>query len=207
MTMRAMDAKQCAWFIKHYKHTTNEEIERKLCISTTTLHRWARRFNLKKSPQFMRKAILRANTAAVEAVKNETGEAKRRRAENAIRNSSKTRFKAGVYAHANRTAEELALINEKRVKTWKATRKSEELRLNWGLEQRHHFRFAKSQDPKKQKAMCGTRYRLKNNGYIFKRGSMVVYYTPDTKRGARIEKNAQKLGFIFKDIDDGNIYT
>lgn len=155
----------------------------------------------------MRRAILRANAAAVEAVKNETGEAKRRRAENATRNSSKTRFKAGVYAHANRTAEELAVINEKRVKTWKATRKLEELRLNWGLEQRHHFRFAKSQDPKKQKAICGIRYRLKLSGYIFKRGSMIVYYTPDTKRGERIEKNAQKLGFIFREIDDGNIHT
>lgn len=188
------------WLIHHYKHTKNAAILERFGICATTLHRIVRRLKLKKSHQFMHKAMVAATAAARQAVLNETGEAKRRRAENAIKNCMNTRFKTGVYAHANRSKEERDAITQKAVASWKKNRAADELRLNWGLETRYHYRFPKLTDPKKQKALCGLRYSLRKLGYKFdKLGAMVCYISPDTKRSEKREKHGKELGLIFRE--------
>lgn len=44
------------WIIKHYKHTKNAEIMARFNIGESTLHRYARKYGLKKSKAFMKKA-------------------------------------------------------------------------------------------------------------------------------------------------------
>ena len=44
------------WIIKHYKHTKNAEIMARFNIGESTLHRCARKYALKKSNAFMKKA-------------------------------------------------------------------------------------------------------------------------------------------------------
>ena len=44
------------WIIKHYKHTKNAEIMARFNIGESTLHRCARKYGLKKSNVFMKKA-------------------------------------------------------------------------------------------------------------------------------------------------------
>lgn len=43
------------WLVAHFRHTTNPEIARRLGISETTMHRFARELGLTKSRQHMRK--------------------------------------------------------------------------------------------------------------------------------------------------------
>lgn len=187
------------WFVNHFEHTKNAVICAKLGIKLTTMHRLKRELGLKKTKAFMRKTQLEATTAARIAVLNETADKKQRRQENARRNNQKARFKKGVWALRNKTSSELEEISKKRVASWEKSRQADEMRLNWGIETKHHFRFAKVLDPKKQKILLNLRYNMRRLGYVFpKIGSMVAYYNEETKRSSRREATAAKLGMLIK---------
>lgn len=189
--------KQTAWLIRHFKHTKNDEICAKLNISSSYLHRLARLHGLTKTRQFMRKMQLAASRAGVIAIANEDDEAKERRRQQANKNRNPERsFRKGVYALANKTPEELAAIHAKQAAKWKATRKADEIRLNWGYEQQTKFRFRRLQDPDQNTEACKLRSYMRRIGYkIEGRSGMVAYITPDTKRSERCENKAIKLGF------------
>lgn len=196
----ALNDKQLAWFIRHYKHTKNDEICAKLGISTSYLHNLARRHGLKKSKQFMKKCQAAAVVAAKIAVENEDDEAKARRADNARKNAEKGRFQKGEWALANKTAEELAAINEKRKETWYKTRRDDEVRLNWGLPQETNFHFARVQDPHRNRCLMQLRTNMRRkNGYeIPQKSGMVAYVVATTKRSVKREENAKKFGMIIR---------
>lgn len=52
----SLSEEDIAWIIKHYKHTKNAEIMARFNIGESTLHRCARKYGLKKSNVFTKKA-------------------------------------------------------------------------------------------------------------------------------------------------------
>ena len=195
-----LSERQILWLKNHFKHTKNEDICQRFGISLSALHRIRRKFGLKKSHQFMVKAQAEATAAAQIAASNENYEQQQRRKEIARQNSIKGRFKQGQWALANKTTEQLAEITKKRVATWKESRRVDEIRLNFGLDQRTKFKFPKMQDPHKQQQVMGLRYNMRRNGYVFpKRGGMVAYITPETHRSKKQEDHARKFGILIKE--------
>ena len=198
--MPKINERQVLWLKKHFKHTKNDEICAKLGISTSYLHHLARQYGLKKSKQFMKKAQLNASAIGAEVVRNETGEAKARRSEIARQNAKLGHFKPGVWALRNKTAEEIAEITRKKAASWKATRQADETRLDWGLPTQTKFRFARHRY--KNKRLCQLRGYMRKIGYhIPDKAGMKAYVTVDTKRSAKCEAEAIKLGMIIKEQD------
>lgn len=61
------------------------------------------------------------------------------------------------------------------------------------------FHFRRHLDPEKNKQLCSLRNYLKRKGYeIPGRAGMAVYVTRETRRSAKMESKAEKLGMIIK---------
>lgn len=194
--------KQTQWLVRHFKHTKNDDIIARLHISMSYLHRLARQLGLKKTKQFMRKTQANAVVHAQAAIAAEDEEAKERRRQQANQNRNPDRcFKPGIYALANKTAEERAAIQAKQTATWKATRRADETRLNWGLPQETNFHFARDPDPDKNQAIIKLRCYLRNRCRyeIPGKSGMVIYITAETNRSPKMELRAQKLGMIIRE--------
>jgi hypothetical protein len=194
--------RQTQWLIRHFKHTKNDEITARLHISASYLHRLARQLGLKKTKQFMRKTQANAVVHAQAAIAAEDEEAKERRRQQANQNRNPDRcFKPGIYFLASKTAEERAAIQAKQTATWKATRRADETRLNWGLPQQTKFHFARDPDPEKNKAIIKLRCYLRNRCRyeIPGKSGMVIYITAETNRSLKLEQRAQKLGMIVRE--------
>ena len=193
---------QTQWFIANFKHTKNDEIKARLGISTSYLHILARKLGLKKTPEFMRQCQANAVAAAQIAIANEDEEAKERRRQQANQNRKNNLFRKGVWALANKTAEELAEINARRKASWAKTRKADEARLNFGRARKTKFRFAKHPDPEKNQRIIKIRCYLRSPRRRYEipdRGGMVIYITPETRRSPKMEEVAKKLGMIVRE--------
>ncbi len=191
---------QIKWLKKHFKHTKNDVIRERLGLSHSTLHRIARELGLKKTPQFMKKMQLAASAAGKAAIDAEDEAAKERRRQQANANRNPERcFKKGEWSLAKCPPEKLSVINAKRAASWRKTRQADEARLNWGLPTQTKFHFRRHPDPDKNRKLCGLRNYLKRKGYeIPGRAGMAVYVTRETRRSAKMETKAKKLGMIIK---------
>ena len=191
---------QTKWLQKHFKHTKNDVIRERLGLSHSTLHRIARELGLKKTPQFMKKMQLAASAAGKAAIDAEDDAAKERRRQQANQNRNPERcFKKGEWSLAKCPPEKLSIINAKRAAAWLKTRQADEARLDWGLPTQTKFHFRRHPDPDKNRKLCGLRNYLKRKGYeIPGRAGMAVYVTRETKRSAKMEIKAKKLGMIIK---------
>ena len=191
---------QIKWLKKHYKHTKNDVIRERLGLSHSTLHRIARELGLKKTPQFMKKMQLAASAAGKAAIEAEDEAAKERRRQQANQNRNPERcFKKGEWSLAKCPPEKLSIINAKRAAAWQKTRQADEARLDWGLPTQTKFHFRRHPDPDKNKKLCQLRNYLKSKGYeIPGRSGMAVYITRETRRSAKMEIKAKKLGMIIK---------
>ena len=69
--------------------------------------------------------------------------------------------------------------------------KSERARIAFGLDQRTNIKLVTN------RSKIRLRTKLKSNGYIVKRGSKTIYYTPEMKRHLEREENGRKLGLEF----------
>ena len=166
------------WLLRHFKHTKNDEIKRKLGISDGSLHRFARAHGLKKSTQFHNKCM-KATTDAAKAshLANGTYPQKGFVIPNAHR------FQPGHKEKASVKARRLAKAKVTRTKTIK----TERARIHFGLPQRTKLRLNR-QDPR----VVSQRYNLRKHGYIIERGGMTAYYDENTKRMPLVE--ARKFG-------------
>ena len=61
---RELSERETKWFISHYKNTRNDEIQVKLNITYSALHRLARQYGLKKTRKFMKKTQAEATEKA-----------------------------------------------------------------------------------------------------------------------------------------------
>ena len=191
---------QTKWLQKHFKHTKNDVIRERLGLSHSTLHRIARELGLKKTRQFMAKMQMAASMAGKAAIEAEDEAAKERRRQQANQNRNPERcFKEGEWSLSKKTPAQLAVINAKRKASWRKTRDADEVRLNWGLPTQTKFHFRRHPDPIKNKQLCSLRNYLKRKGYeIPGRAGMAVYVTRETRRSAKMESKAEKLGMIIK---------
>ena len=89
--------------------------------------------------------------------------------------------------------EQWEAIKKKISASMKARYRSERLRIKWGLPQKTCMRVAF----RRVNQANYKRYILRSKGYVIERGSKIVYITPDTTRSARVERNAQAIGFKF----------
>lgn len=190
--------RQTKWLLTHYKHTKNDAICERLGCSLSCLHRMAREHHLTKTKQFMRKTQAVAAAAAQVAIANETEEQKKRRRQQA-RQNAKVKFQPGVNPHAGKTAAELAEMQRKRLKTWKARREADEIRLNWGYPQETKFHYRRHPDRKKNQQLIYLRWYMRTKGYeIPGRSGMAAYITEATQRSERCEETARSLGMLIK---------
>ena len=184
--------KQLAWLDKHFKHTKNADVARKLGVSLRSVNRLAERRGLKKSKQFMTKCQENATAKAHESnLRNGTYPPKGSRRPN----SEKGQFKKGEKPidrmGAKKAAERLAKAAESYRKTWRL----EKARALYGLPRETKLNVVKR--PRKQ---IGQRYYLRKRGYIVERGSNTAYYTAETKRSVELESRPRS-GFTFLSMD------
>lgn len=175
-----LDDKAQAWIIKHFKHTKNAEIAERFGISETTLHRFARAHGLTKTPQFQRKC--QAATSAAAALSHRIHGTYPPKGY-VIPGSEEHRFRKGVTSAqrlgARREAERVRKSAESRRRTWKL----EHARKTFGLPQETRLRVFKQ-----PREWTLQRYALRRHGYVIERGSLEAYWTPDTRRSARLER-------------------
>ena len=180
--------KQLAWLDKHFKHTKNADIAKRLGVSPRTVNRLAERRGLKKSKQFMTKCQENATSKAHESnLRNGTYPPKGYR----IPNSEKGQFRKGEKPidrlGARKEAERVAKAAESYRKTWRL----EKARALYGLPRQTKLRVVK-----RPTGQIAQRYYLRKRGYIVERGSNTAYYTAETKRSVELESRPRS-GFTF----------
>lgn len=179
---------QEAWLLKHFKHTKNEDIAKKLGVSPRSVNRLAEKRGLKKSRQFIRQLQLDAAAAANKSNRiNGTYPPKGYQ----IPNKEKGYFKKGEKIidriGPKREAERIAKCAQSRKKTFKLER----ARALFGLPRQTKLNVV--QRPRKQ---VHVRYYLRKRGYVVERGSNVAYYNSQTQRSLKMETNPP-AGFSF----------
>lgn len=179
---------QEAWLQKHFKHTKNEDIAKRLGVSLRSVNRMAEKRGLTKSWQFMKKTQLDAAAAANKSHRiNGTYPPKGYQ----IPNKEKGYFKKGEKPidrlGAKREAERVA----KSVQSRKETFKLEKARAIFGLPRQTKMKVV--QRPRRQ---VWVRYYLRKLGYTVERGSNVAYYNNQTKRSPKLESEPRS-GFSF----------
>lgn len=183
-----LDESQLKWFIKHFKHTKNDDIVAKLNISRTSLHRLARQHNLTKSKDFMRKTQLAAAARAKESHEiNGTYPPKGY----VIPKAEEVRFKKGEGLWKRISKRRSKEIHAKAIESLNKTRAKEKRRVLYGFEQETNLRVVAAPRPKTA-LKCNMRKRY---GYIVQRCKDVIYYDNNTKRKPEIEKKAIGFGF------------
>lgn len=182
---------QEAWLQKHFKHTKNEDIAKKLGVSPRSVNRLAEKRGLTKSRQFIRKTQIDA-AAAVNKSNRINGTYPPKGYQ--IPNKEKGYFKKGEKPidriGAKREAERIAKCVQSRKKTFKLER----ARALFGLPRQTKLKVV--QRPRKQ---VWVRYYLRKLGYTVERGSNVAYYNNQTKRSLKLESHPP-AGFSFKSI-------
>ena len=180
---------QESWLKKHFKHTKNDDIARRLGISVRSVNRIAGDLGLKKSRQFMQKT--QQNAA------NKANESHRRNGTYPpkgyiIPRSEEFRFRKGERPIDRIGKEREAERIRKGVESRNELRKLEKARALYGLP-----RQTKLNVVKRPRLQIQLRHYLKKHcGYIVDRGSFVFYYTDETKRSAEIESRP-RTGFTF----------
>ena len=179
---------QEAWLQKHFKHTKNEEIAKKLGVSHRTVNRLAEKRGLTKSRQFIRKCQLETAAAANKSNRiNGTYPPKGYK----IPNREKTQFQKGVKPIDRLGAKKEAERIAKSVASRKETFKLEKARALFGLPRQTKLKVV--QRPRRQ---VWVRYYLRKLGYTVERGSNVAYYNNQTKRSPKLESEPRS-GFSF----------
>lgn len=172
--------KQLDYLVRHFKDTDNEYLAMKLGISETVLHRFARRFGLKKTRAHMRQ-MQRETAAAAKASHLAHGTYPPKGY--IIPRSEEFRFKKGESSRKRwGRAKERRRI-EKAAASRRETVQDERMRVRMGLPQLTKMKV--TQQPKQQ---ILDRSYLKHRGYVIDDTTMTAYWTPETRRATRLEK-------------------
>lgn len=181
---------QLKWIRKHFKHTKNDDIMSRLCISHSTLHRIARELGLKKSAQFVRKCQANATQHAHAANRRNNWPPNGY----IIPRSREFCFKQGVRPVERLGAQVNAIRIKKAHETRNRTIASEKRRILFGLEQKTKMKLVAAPHAK-----AAYRYVLKKRGYYIERGGRTAYYDEKTDRSATVERTAfEKYRFEVK---------
>lgn len=198
---RTLKEKEVQWIIRHFKHTKNEDIMRKYGIGESQLHRVARKYGLKKSRQFTKKAQRNATMAAREACKEygiyeQTRERMKREA--AERKARGERI-PGSFMPGESNKDRLSpkrfreCIEKTRQKRNETIRK-DKIRIHFGLPQKSKIHLHYNGYDAWQRKKSVHRHLFRKHGYIVEHGDDTVYYDDDTQRHPIMEANAHKWG-------------
>ena len=189
---RELTEKELRWFIKHYQHTRNDEIQVKLNITYSSLHRIARQYGLKKSRQFMKRTQEEATRKAKESHEmNGTYPPKGY----IITKSEEFRLKKGIGMRDRRTRKQIRETTKKRIASRNETIAKEKRRILYGFEQQTKMRLVC--EPTNKKSL---RHNMKRRGYEVERGGNILRITAETQRSEICEKHAIALGFTLVEI-------
>ena len=167
------------WLRLHFKHTKNAEIAARLGISESAVHRYARLWGLVKTKAFRRSTQLNAAAKAKEShLRNGTYPPKGYR----IPGSEKAGFKKGVTPLQRLGKRREKARIEKAAATRRETIRRDKARILFGLEQKTKMRLISQPH-----YIACQRYYLRKRGYIVERGSLVAYYTDETRRSEEYE--------------------
>lgn len=180
---------QEAWLARHYKHTVNAEICRRLGISATTLHRLARKSGLKKSRQFMAATRTRNLLKAAETNRANGWPPKGY----VIPNRSS--FRKGESNKDRMSPERYAEYREKCRQAIAAVRRRDRARFVFGLEQKTGFRFVRQSRPK-----ISYRHNMKKKGYITDIEHNVFFYPDEGMRCPVAERHAARHGIEIRPL-------
>lgn len=171
--------KQLDYLVRHFKDTDNEYLAIRLGISETVLHRFARRFGLKKTKAHMRQMQHEAAAAAKAShLKHGTYPPKGHR----IPRSEEFQYKPGDKPWTRCGRRKWNMARKKAAETWKETFKEDRCRRRWGLPQKTKLHV--KQTPRQR---ILDRSYLKKRGYILDEVNIIAYWTPETRRATRLE--------------------
>lgn len=182
------------FFRNSFPFCSNDDICVQMGLSSPTMHRMARKMNLKKDPDWENWMRLKLGKKIL-AIKRRNGTTPPRGY--IIPNSERFRIKKGESLHARLTPEKRAALHAKSGAKLKETLMRERLRTKYGLKP-----LTKRKVTRHSIAIINWRSSAKARGYIVNDGrssegmSKAVYYTDNTIRGERFEKNGTRHGFV-----------
>lgn len=186
------------WLVAHFRHTTNPEIARRLGISETTMHRFARELGLTKSRQHMRRTQRNAAAMAKEShLRNGTYPPKGY----IIPRSEEFRFKAGVTPVERLGKRRERRRVEKSAESRRKTFREEKARALFGVPRKTRLRVVR--EPKGKTEL---RWYLKSRGYILDERELIAYWTEDTRRAKILEKRPRQW-YRFRELTEGESIT
>lgn len=194
---RSLTEREVKWICNHYHNTKNRDILDKFGIGESTLHRVARQFGLKKTKNFIKKTQAEANAKAVETVR--IYDLMPKGMEQCPWLVGKGHFAKGVSnlkrLGRKKERERLKKAHEKRNRSIASERR----RIKYGMERK--LRMNLSEDPEYARKQAITRHSMKTRGYEIERGSLLAYYTENTRRLGALEKRAENRGFSVRPIE------
>lgn len=199
---KVLTEEQIKWLIKHFKHTRNEEIQKRLGIGSWKLNSLANELGLKKSAQYQKNRLdlqaQRMRKAFLEKAKTDHEwweQQKKMRDENLERYRNK--FKRGESNRDRLSPERFKEACEKSRESRNALIKRERARQLLGL--KPLTRMAIGIPTKERTAMQHRKYCLrKKYGYICPKVGRTIYYDSNTKRSTREAwyERAYKMRFV-----------
>lgn len=175
-----LSEKERKWMEIHFKHTKNADIAKRLGISESSMHRFAREMGLTKTRHFMKKCQSDATAAAKAShLANGTYPPKGF----IIPRCEEFRFQKGVTPRQRLGKKRDLERIRKATQSREATRRKEKARVYFGLPQKTKLKVVKS-----SREHIRLRWYLKNRGYILDDDERVSYWTDDTRRSPRLEK-------------------
>lgn len=189
MTARDMTEEQLSWFRDKFVNTKNRELADALGTSLRSVTRIARELDLWKTREFMSAMQRNASAHGARANRLTGGNAGAR---NLLIYGKAHRFKAGESNKDRMSAEALADMHRRIGASRKETFRKERRRVIFGLEQQTGLRVV--QCPREKVLL---RLNLRKHGYEIPRASNEATVTSETRRSARLEERAMKMGIKF----------
>ena len=186
-----LTTEQEGWLREHFADTKNAELMEHLGIRETTLHRYARKMGLKKTPAFQAQCQRGAADAASKWWRVE-GRYRPRKGlpehlrEHTYRNGDKPWTRCGM----EKWQDAVQRGSKKRAQTFR----EERARAHFGLPQRTKLHVTKQP---REKILA--RHYLKKLGYILDEKNLIAYWTPRTTRAYRLEARPRRF-YIFKQL-------
>ena len=201
-----MNAEQEADFIENYPVMANWDIMCRFGMSQTTMHRFARKFGLKKDMSVIRKKQVALAVAACRA-NGYYDSLKGKAPSEACREAYRKKLESG-YCPMQVLKQNKRKYNEFRKKQSERRNEqvsSERRRLSMGLDQKTRLHLPQFNYTHTQ---LSSRYFAKKRGYIL--GDIrenfgeryTIYWDEDTERSEQFERNLSQRGFTVKEYDE-----
>lgn len=192
MQIKDLTQEQVAWFRENFACTKNQELADRLGASMRCISRMARELGLWKTAEFMATTQRNASEHGARVNRARGGNAGAR---NLLVYGVATRYKAGENIRDRMSAEELEAMYRKISATRKELFRKERRRVLYGLDQKTDLRVVRCPIEKVR-----LRCNLRKHGYEIARASNEATVTEETRRNAKMERRAERMGIHFTEL-------